>query len=67
MSNREEERAEILEALGSAWDAKPELPFGKLLLDILQPEERIDELRRLDDSWLSAALDSYLSVFGPGS
>lgn len=64
MSEREERRADVLQALGEAWDAKPELPFGQLLLEVLQPERRIPELKRLDDEFFLMALDSYVSVFG---
>jgi hypothetical protein len=63
MHNREHERTVILELLGDAWDEQPEMPLGRLLLDILQPENRVEELRGLDDAFFAIALESYISVF----
>jgi hypothetical protein len=55
-------RTEILDLIDEIWELQPDLSLGRLLHEVLQPPERIEALRELDDRYLAAALDSYLSV-----
>jgi hypothetical protein len=55
-------RTDVLDLIHEIWELRPDLSFGGLLHEALQPPERIDALRDLDDHYLVAALDSFLSV-----
>jgi len=53
---------EILDLIHEIWELQPDLSLGRLLHEVLQPPERVDLLRDLDDRHLLDVLDSYLSV-----
>jgi hypothetical protein len=52
----------ILDLLDEIWELEPDLSFGRLLHEALQPERRVAFLWELDDEQLAEALDAYRSA-----
>jgi hypothetical protein len=55
-------RSDILDLIAEISELEPDLSFGRLLHEVLQPPERLEALYTLDDEFLRAALDSYLTL-----